>query len=406
MTRSGDFSLRLTPSFVDGVLVSAGAIADATVIYCGSTCIDERAFATVMRHDLAQTLVATGGATRLVTTFTDYSVAPMGTARVVEETALKVLRTRRPGVLVLAELSRVTIAGEDLRGTCEALRATLPVPIVAATSRTLVRDASDALAGVLEGLARALPDAAFDGGLVPDRVALIGYDLERAEGDHVGNLECLGTALAAVGLYLAPPWLSGATFARLQEAARASLILALPEGRQAASVLAARSGARVLEVGLPVGLASTSAWLRGVATACGRPDAAEPFIEAQLARIVPRLDWVTERLAGRRVGLCLAPGWLDAVEPMLTRELGIDVAFALARARLPPEDAAAPPGRSYDPTVADVRDRIRRARDEGGLDLLVASSWEATAAGGLLDGVGLVEFGYPSFDRHFLRPTP
>ena len=170
MTPPRDFSLRLAPSFVDGVLLAAGAIADATLVYCGAACIDERAFTTLMRHDLAQTLVAQGDATRLVTTFTDFSVAPMGTAHVVEETARKVLQRRQPGVLILAELSRVTLAGEDLRGTCEALREILPVPVVAATSRSLVRDAGDALASILAGLARVIPASAFAGGPVPERV--------------------------------------------------------------------------------------------------------------------------------------------------------------------------------------------------------------------------------------------
>ncbi len=401
-----DFSLRLAPTFVDGVLAAASAIPDATLVYCGAACIDERAYATFMRHDVSQTLVVPGAATRLVTTFTDYSVAPMGTAHVVEETARQVLAARRPGVLVVAELSRVTLAGEDLRGTCEALRDVLPVPVVAATGHSLVRDATDALAGILAGLARAIPDGAFDGGLVPDRVALVGYDFDRGEGDHVGDVAYLNGMLGALGLEPAPAWLSGAPFERLQEAARASLLLALPAGREAARVLAARSGARVLDVDLPLGLRATAGWLRAVAEACGRTSAAEACVEAELARVVPRLDWVTERLAGRRIALCLAPAWLRGVESMLTRDLGMDVAFGLARARLPPDGDAADAARVYDPSVDVLRDRIRRAREDGGLDVLVASSWEAIAAGELLHDVAVVEHGYPSFERHFLRPTP
>ncbi len=405
-----DFSLRLTPSFLDGALLAGGAIPDAVLVYCGATCIDERARHTIPRHDRGQTLLGPGSATRLVTTFTDDSMSPMGTARVLEETARKVLAARRPGLLILAELSCVTLAGEDLKATAGAIGAWFPSPVVAAVSRRLARDCADAFGSVLCGIAAGLPEEAFSRGLAADRVALLGYFFDRHEGDRTGDVAVLREMLGALGLKLEAPWLSGAGMAELSAAAGASVILALPQGLAAARLLAARSGARVVPVDLPVGLGGTAAWLRRVGAALGREGAAERYISSQLDRVVPRLEWVVSReLEGRRAAVCAAPEWLRGLVPFLDLELGVEVGLALPRGRCLPDGGLVDendPAREIDPSVETLCAGLGRVRAAGGLDLVIGSSWERRSAQGLLDGCGWVEFGYPSLNRHFLSPAP
>ena len=154
----------------------------------------------------------------------------MGTARVLEETARKVLAARRPGLLILAELSCVTLAGEDLKATAGAIGAWFPSPVVAAVSRRLARDCADAFGSVLCGIAAGLPEEAFSRGLAADRVALLGYFFDRHEGDRTGDVAVLREMLGALGLKLEAPWLSGAGMAELSAAAGASVILACPRG--------------------------------------------------------------------------------------------------------------------------------------------------------------------------------
>lgn len=400
-----DFSLRLTPAFLDGVLLTGGAIEDAVVVYSGATCIDERARSALMNHDYGQTLIQAGARTRLITTFSDYSIASMGTSSIVEATVGAVRKTRRPGLIILAELSRITLAGEDLRGLAQSLSSSGPV--VAATSRSLRRDYSDAFSSILCGIAAAVPERAI--APEPGRAAVIGYFFDRHEGDHAGNVGLLCRMLRALGLRPAPPWLSGCGMAGLSAAGKAELLLALPDGLAAAQVLSRRSGAKVVPVGLPVGLDGTARWLRQVAAAAGRQDRAERYIKAELGRVVARLDWLADkRLAGRRAAIYAAPEWLDGLAESFEKDLGLEIVLRRPRRRAAEGEGLVDeqdPRRRVDPSVATLCADLERL-GPGGLELVVGSSWESHAASSVAGGPVWIEFGYPSLRRHFLQETP
>jgi len=409
-----DRSARLTPTFTDGVLVCGAAIPDGVVIYAGGPCVDEQVHATLRLHDVRQTLMAPGALPRLVSTFTDSSLAPLGAARPIRQALDRVLPLLRPRLVVLAELSDLTIAGDDLSAIAASVRERLgPEPIVvAATAQRIARDFRDAIASILADLARELPAAAFAGGPVPGRATVVGYFFERGEGDHVGTVEALSGLLRAVGLDPTATWLSGAPFAGLAEAARSSLLVALPSGRLAARLLAARSGATVVELDLPVGLGGTADWLRAVATASGRPGAADEVIERGLAAAVPWVDAVAGRvLAGRRALVSAVPDWLPGLSRMMGEDYGMEVACGLERAREPAAGVAAAAGaespeRTFDPSADSLLLHARRAVAGRGLDVLVGSSWEwrTLAAAGI--DVPFVEFGFPSLAWRCLRPAP
>ena len=410
--RHGDYSLRLSPTFVDGVLLTAAAIPDAALIYCGSTCINENVTQTYLHHDWGQTLVGRGPQTRLFTTFTDFTLAPMGVAPVVQHHVERLLAGWRPGLILIAELSRMTIAGDDLSDVARAIGQFSGLPTVAAKSRYLSRDHDTAFRNLLRGVVEALPDGAFEGGPVGGQATVMGYFWERNEGDQEANVAELEAMLRALGLAPTPTWLSHAPFARLAEAATSSLLVALPGARDAAHELAARSGARVVEVDLPVGLAGTTEWLETVAGAAGAQQKVRPFVEASLAVVVPRVDWGASRhLAGRRAALAASPDWLRPVARMMREDLGMELAVELRRGRFAEGEGenarqAVDPGRRHDPSVRTVNAHIGAEVAGRGLDVVVASSWERSALAGDAASVPFVEFGYPSFVSHELARAP
>jgi len=400
-----DYSLRLAPSFVDGVLLSAGAVADAYLIYAGGACVNERMHQVYLAHDYAQNLLEAGATPRLIPTFTDDAMVPLGAVKVIEQTPAQLQSKVEPGVILLAELSMVTIAGDDLESVATSLRPSTSAPVVAAATPRLTRDHSDAFRVILKGLAQQLPDAAFSGGTVEDRVAVIGYFCERGEGDHIGNILEMARSLKSLDLEPTAPWLCGGCDADLAAAARASVLLALPSGRQAAQSLAARSGATVLDIDLPVGFTGTSQWLRTVAAACGREEKAEAFIGQELAEAVPRLDWVVSRhLAGRRIALNLLMDWHQPVNTMVTDDFGMDVVASLVRNR--GEEGGDSLEENSDPSVRLLNQQISQVIDRAGLDVIVGSTWERNALHEGAARLPFVEFGYPMLDRHFLAPTP
>ncbi|OGR47854.1 MAG: hypothetical protein A2X37_05270 [Elusimicrobia bacterium GWA2_66_18] len=208
-------------------------------------------------------------------------------------------------------------------------------------------------AAALEAIAAGLD---LDGAAPSARsVAVVGYLMDRNEGDHRGNVAELERMLRAVGLEPVSVWLSGRPSVHLREARRAGAVLSLPHGRAAARVLAGRLGARLVEAELPFGLPATRRFLERLGREFGREAQAEAFIEAELDEAVARLRWsVPHAFQNRRFSFAgdagYAPGFAELIE-----ELGGAV------------------------TAPD------------GADLVVGA-----AAGGL-------EFGYPSERRHALN---
>jgi nitrogenase molybdenum-iron protein alpha/beta subunit len=407
-----DLSVRTTPTFKEGVLMTAGAIADASLVYCGGSCIDEQAHQSIAPHDLGQTLFLPGLSSRLVTTFTDRSMVPFGAERPIMECVETLVSVRRPPLLILAELAGLTIAGDDLASIARSVAERFDLVVVPATAKRQARDFRDAYAGVVEGIAHELPRRAFEGGTIGGRVTVIGYVYERREGDQDGNLAAITRLLRALGVEPTAPWLSGAGFADLAEAARSSLLVALPHGREAARILAGRSGARVVDTDLPVGLSGTAAWVRAVAEAAGVADRADAVIRRELAAVVPLVDRVASRfLAGRRVAVAATRDWLPGIARMLESDLGMEVGLAFERSRFPAAGAGdspdvSPESRRFDPSRESLVRQVAREAARRGIDLVVGSSLELHALASGVERLPSVEFGFPSTTKHFLTPAP
>jgi len=392
-----DYTLRLSPTFVDGVLVSGASIADAVVVYSAATCVNEHVYKTLRAHDHGESLSGSRGQPRLVTTFADYVVAPAGAGRAVEQAVRKVVEDLKPGAIVLAELSRITIAGEDLPGLGRVLADQTKTPVLVARSRTLERDYTDAYRSVIEALAAQLPDSAFAGGPEDGKVAIVGYFFERSEGDQIGNVAAMTDLVRVLGLVPVAPWLSGAPFSALCEAARASVIAALPLGRRAARTIAERSGARVLDLDLPIGLLGTAAWVRAIGEATGRESRAEQVVDAALRRSVPLVDRTASRvLATRRAALAAQPDWCDGLARMLEQDLGMQPAVVVRRCR----------AKDCDPSVAEWSDLVSTELKGRGLDVIIGSTWERRALPEPARRIAFVELGYPSLSEHFLVEQP
>lgn len=407
-----DSTLRLAPSFMDGAMMVAAAVPDSVLIYVGAACITEHFHNTYREADFGQDLVDDGLRTRLALTFSDLTAGVLGTAEAIERTARRVLEVRRPSCFFLAELSRVTLAGEDLAGVAADLRKRAGVPSIALSSRFLTRDHEAAFRAALEGLADSLPDSAFEGGPLPGTAAVIGYFYERHEADHRANVACLEGLLRRLGLDPLPTWLSHAPVADLARAARASVLVALPGGREAARRLAARSGATVVDVDLPVGVAGTDAFLRRVAEASGSRVSPDAVVDAPLRAAWPLLRRaVVTRLAGRRVALAALPDWGTGLARLMREDLAMDVAVCLRRGRSadpsdPDSPASRDPDRDHDPSVLTWNRHLARALADGGLDVVVGSSWERNALDGDAAHLPFVEFGYPCFAWHDLTGHP
>lgn len=382
-----------------GLYLATNAIPGAYAVIDGPDCLYRKAEWVHGRHDLASTLLDAGGRHRVVPTL-------LHSAEVIRSEGSELLRRlRRVAMLHDAELMlvntmpHVQIIGTQYDRLIAEVNAESGLPILEVPSRALDGDWLGAYGEVLSTLARKLPLAASPR---PGTVAFIGLVYERNEGDGRGNVRALEEIATALELEPVSVWLSGRGVDHLAAAAEAEFLVALPHGVPAAHALAARTGAKVLELPLPFGLHATTQLVRGLARATDRAAAGERFLQREMRRVLPPFEWlVPSLLRGKKIAFSgdptLFPGLLRGM-----RELGMDVLHLSAPARKPdhgtrldPAEHGALPPVAYAPPTASLDRELAPILAD--VDLLVANSQ--------LQGEGRsgrVEFGFPCFHRHAL----
>jgi len=398
MSRRDD-SVRTTPTFMDGVFQVANGIPDALLVFRGSTCVLDYVRTTFVRHDLHQGLVPDLGPRRLALTQEPHTVTAMGTEELALDVAEAAAQRISPAVVLLSELPRHVILGENIGFMAEALSRRIGLPCVAAGADGLARGEGDAVTSLLDGLARAVIESTPLPQPRRDTVALLGLLPSRNEGDAQGDVEELERLVAAARAEPLTTWLSGRPFGQLRAALEAEILVGLPRGAGAAARIAEVTGARRLELPLPISIRGTEDWLRALGALTGGD--VESWIRRALDIVVPRLDAALPVLRGRRALVAATGDWLDGVTRCLGEDLGISV-IPVLRSR----NQAARPDGITDPSVANLTEVVDAARNSGGLDLIIGSAWEQTALPPRHRDLPFVEFGFPQKQAHFLRSTP
>lgn len=383
-----------------GIYLAVNAVPDACLVVDGLNCALPKADLLAGNHDLNSTLFSPLGRHRVVATMT----GPLPQQDNPDKKLSKLLQAASDtggfGAVLVTGLPYMNLAGMDYDGIASGIKGRAPVAAVPALS--LEEDWLDGYDRALEALVSALP---------PRRrakkkrsVALAGYFYDRGEGDHRANLAEIKKLLGLAGLELACVLPGGAPFKSWEKALSAGLVVSLPYGRRAAARLAAVSGAKLLETGLPVGFSGTSAWLRAVRVAAGLKGPLPPALAA------------AERAAAAAVSPALAPlehavllfagdPYLYAAVSAFARELGLrqGPAFLNSRSRPLPPGAAAPL-LLFSPGVSEAAGALAGLGEYEAPALAVCDYF--ARAEGLAGSAAAVELGFPSYTRHCLHDEP
>ena len=143
---------------------------------------------------------------------------------------------------------------------------------------------------------------------------------------------------------LASVWPSGGPVADLLAIREASVVVSMPYGREAARLVAQRTGAVLVETELPLGLGATEAWIRQVAEAAGVPERADAVVDAQLGPVVRSIEWVVPYYPLHRRLVFVGEPHLGLAVGGLADELGMGVEhyFVLNRRSTPASSRSAP----------------------------------------------------------------
>jgi nitrogenase molybdenum-iron protein alpha/beta subunit len=384
--------------YLVGVYLAVNAVSDACVIVDGPNCVMPKADYIAGNHDLYSTLLAADGRHRVLCTMTNPLPQEPEPERKLQA-LLAGLSERDFGVALLTGLPFTKLAGIDYHGIAAAAGA--KVPVAGLPYSSFDADWLDGYAQALDALVGALP--ARRARLKKNSVALVGYLHDRGERDHAANLAELKRLLGLCGVELACALPCGGTFAGLSAALGAGVVVSLPYGRRAAARLAERTGARLVETGLPMGLAGTSEWLAAVRAACGLggalPPAALKARRAAAEAISPLLDALAHRNA-----LFAGDPYLFQAFSAFAGELRMRVTAALLDSFPRPLKAALPAALLFAPESGEALRAVAALPRYSRPELAVGNSFAATE--GYSAGLPFAELGFPSYSHHCLHDEP
>jgi len=402
--KATDNGEKAAPSFLTGLYLAVNAVSDAYLVVDGTDCVVRKAECVYASHDLFSTLLDCRGAGRVLHTGAHMKEILSGDSSGME---LKVRALRgRAGVVLVSSLPVMAMTGRDYNKLAGGLNGQAGARVVNVSGNSMDRDFLDGYSLAFEKIAEDM--ALKKGRGKPKKIALAGNFMDRIEGDHTGNLAELRRMLSLLGIELVCAWPDGGGYSGLKKIERASVIVSLPYAREAAEILARKTGAALLPLGIPLGFGGSAAWLLAVAEAAGVPG---KTVSAVLGRELASSHGLARMavgggLAGKRVCFTGDP-YLGEAFCAFAGELGMTVAgvclscaggkWAEAEnifyGRLVLRDFRA---RTYSDAVAGLFAK-------GGCDLLVSNTIGRRAE--LLRLPGL-DFGFPSYRYHALLPAP
>ncbi|MBI2384859.1 MAG: hypothetical protein HYV14_02480 [Elusimicrobia bacterium] len=395
-------SLRLNLPYLLGVYVAVNAVRDAYLLVDGPQCVSFKAEHLSGKHDWRSTLLDPLGFHRIVMTGTTWDTITFSREERIRTLLERVLRRPDAGLVMVSALTMCGLSGIQYDRLIEPLRRKTRTPFLEIRCDTLDHDWLDGYASVWDAIAGSvdLPR--------PKRrknaVAVVGHLLDRNEGDARGNLGELERMLGALGLELVSAWPSGGSYAGLAGASRASAVISLPYAREAAATLAGRLKVPLVETGLPFGLDGSVRWVRAVAAALGRKAAAERFIDAELRRAVPPLEWAAPQVFLNKRLLYLG-------DPHLLE--GFLEISALLGARVESAAVVSRAGRLGPRALALERPPLQEPEETAWLAAVAgAAPYDLCATNNVgwqvlgLEAGPVMEFGFPSYFHHSLAPRP
>ncbi|GAF76727.1 unnamed protein product, partial [marine sediment metagenome] len=357
-----------------GIYLAANAVSDSCVVVDGFNCIIPKMDFLAGNHDLYSTLRSSDGRHRVICTMTGPLPQAKNPERKLSVLLEDVARTGGFGVVMVTGLPFFKLAGMDYEGLAAGVKGGASVVDVPAQS--LEADWLEGYALALDALARVLP--ALKVKKRKRSVALAGYLMDRNEFDHTANIEELRRLLELCGLELTCVFPSGGSFGGLSRALEAEVIVSLPYGRKAAARLAARSGAVLVETGLPMGFQGTVRWLEAVRRAAGLSGAlprAVTDLEKQAASaIAPILDVLRHRNI-----VYAGDPYLCAAFSAFASELCMHVSVGLIDSSVRTLDSARLPGKLlFSPDTEEAAAAVKALGGYSMPDLAVGNSFAAT----------------------------
>ncbi len=396
--------MKITPRYLDGVVMAANALVNARAVVDSPRCMAERTMFFDAVSDWYGYTAGTGPYSRDRRVYAanwDHYLA-LGTEGILGD-LFKLVASRCSGEPILVYRSSLSLlANNDVEGVIEQIAPHVESPLLCVSRRSLDDDWVDAWRDTEEAVWEYIskPDA-------PNKPVIVGFPLFRLEGDELGNVAEIQRLWGLAG-FPAVEWpFSGGGLSQGGVALDSPLV-AFPFGWRNHS--ADSHASDIISVDLPIGISGTCRFLRKVGSHFDRENEVEQLIQREVPLLMSKLrPFMANALMGRGA-LVVADPWTAAGLASALRELsmGLDLAVLLRR-----EDAALEDGRDenlleaptlVDPHYEDVEELLRERAEKGLCDVVVGSGVLVDAAERA--SLPYVEITAPQCFQHFALPTP
>lgn len=402
-----EFSVRINLPFLVGVQLAVNAIADAALLIDASDCV--LSISEILKnHDMASTLLDVRGYHRVFHTDAGISSMSMDRTEYIIENLRTLESSGRMKVLFITSTPMTVVTGFQYDKMIRSLSPSPAIPVIDIPRPGLLGDWLNGYADTLKTLAGNM--RVQRGSTDPSKAAIVGYFMDRSEEDHVSNIAELKRILRdGLSLDLISTWLSNSPLSGLEAVRNAGVIISLPYAREAARILADKTGAILIETNPPIGLDGTVKWIYQIAEATGGKENAREFIDRELSLHIPKIEWAIPRwFMNKRIDYCGDPYLLPEIKS-LVEELGCSFTCSAVFCEKDKIENAGALKTSLpcEPGDAALRASILEKEKLQKTGLFIANS---IAAAQIISALGrearIMEFGFPSYFHHAVHDSP
>lgn len=375
--------LRRNHTFLTGVYLAVNAIRDLFLVIDGPNCIYKKADQIEKNHDYYSEIFSSSGHHRISSTLANVNNLYLDRTKEISSVLARVVAYSKSKAVLLTSMPVANITGVDYQMIVSEQDDSKPCIYLPYESLSL--DWIDGYAKTIEILAKEIK---LSDRRKKNSIGIVGYFFDRNEGDNRGNLSEINRLIAKMGLELKSVWLSGSSIDDLKCIEEAEYIISMPYAVEAANVIACKTGAKVIDAGLPFGIAGTEDWLLHIASATGHD--AKKVIMGEKNKVLPVMEWlVPSSFQGKNFAVAGDPYFTKVLSESLA-EIDVEVSEKILYSR--PREIGVEGG------VFDCDRIIRKSTP----DLCIGNS-DSTK---YYPGLRFVEFGFPCYGRHCLFNQP
>lgn len=392
-------------TYLTGLYLAVNAISDTAAFIDGPDCVMGKAEHVFGKHDFNSTILDCVDHYRIFFSGTDVRNTVLSREEAIGKALLKFKERPDMRAIFFAAMPMCLLTGTDYVKVARNVSEELQKPVVHIPSNSLRAFFLEGYGEALKGLAESLEFSSGQG--VSHQVGIVGHFMDRTEEDHRANIREMTRMVESLGLNVVSVWPNGGSLKKLKAIEQAGTIVSLPYAREAARIIAQRTGARIFELNLPLGLENSAAWMIQLGKYLGCEERSSEIAREEKAKVLKSIgDRARRFIEGKKFMIAADPHALLGIESLIS-EFDGEVVSRVSVGQFPQDVRHGPefslkPRILERPTAGLLRREWARVRDSG-VDCVIANGDVRRMIG---EERAFVEFGYPAYFYHALSPHP